>query len=375
MSVECTSCGHLIPTGQFRCGKCGALSPRQSMEDFAGLTEVVADPVVPKGTFASEAPAPQAGASAAATPPNGESVTEGRTSSPPADVRAASARDASEPLPARGPAASTSQRIQRTPTRPPFLASESLREDLTPLEPEPEALARALLGAAAVGFVANVLVAFDHVVGWLFAALCVALGAVARLRVTYMTRARMAAGAAGVGLAAVVGMRLSRGAPPTDALLVAACAVLPAALLFRSWYRAARAARLGVAAALILAFAWCALTSHRGLLALEFSWQSWVPALAWYVFGILCLLSLLAFMGDETTGGCHAWAAGISGWFGLYACLRWGLERAAAKGPLTSINAALGLTEAVLACVFAVALAQVCARLFVARSRVIPRSS
>ena len=44
MSAECTSCGHVIPAGQFRCGKCGGLAPRESLEDFAGLTELVPRP-------------------------------------------------------------------------------------------------------------------------------------------------------------------------------------------------------------------------------------------------------------------------------------------------------------------------------------------
>jgi hypothetical protein len=337
------------------------------MEDFAGLTEVVADPVVPKGTFASEAPEPLP-----APAPRPEVVSDGRGSSPP--------REASEPLASRSPAASTSQRIlsPRAHQRPPFLASESLREDLSPLEPAPRTLTNALLGAGATGVVVNALVAFDDVAGWLCAALCSVLIVLARLRLGYAVRAQLAAGVAGIGLGAVVMARLAAGAPRSEALLALACALLPAALLFRTWYRSARLARILVAGALSLAFLWCALTSHRGLLALEFSWQSWLPALAWYVFGMLCLLSLLAFMGDETTGGCHAWAAGIATWFALYTGLRWALEHttAGAGSMLSSARgAAFGLSEAALAGAFAVALAQVCARIFVTRSRVILRAS
>ncbi|HEX6240302.1 MAG TPA: hypothetical protein VFZ61_05395 [Polyangiales bacterium] len=379
MSVECTSCGHIIPAGQFRCGKCGALSPRQSMEDFAGLTEVVADAVVPrsvpeaavqeavvpKGTFASEAPRPLA--VAPIQPDHGE-------------VHAASAPPA-EPPPARSPSASTSQRIlnPRTPApKPPFLASDSLREDLTPREPGQRSFMRALLGAAGTGLVANAVVAFDDVNGWLCAALCAGLMVITRLKLDYAARARLVLAVAGLGLLGLVAARRANGAGPAEAVLAAACALLPSALWFRSWYRGARVARLGVAFALVLAFTWCVLTSHRGLLALEFSWQSWLPALAWYLFGILCLLALLAFMGDETTGGCDAWAIGISCWFGGYSLLRWALERdpMAGEAALGSARAAAwGLSEAPLAAVFALALAQVAARLFVSRSRMIPRAS
>src|SRR5687768_12992409 len=43
MSANCTSCGHAIPSGQFRCGKCGAAQARDSAEDFAALSELAED--------------------------------------------------------------------------------------------------------------------------------------------------------------------------------------------------------------------------------------------------------------------------------------------------------------------------------------------
>lgn len=374
------------------------------MEDFAALTEVATDPLmpqaltelpaeptatkngaepallakasaeplpdaVPKGTFASEAPRPL-------TPLPARN--EGPHDAPPPP------ETASEPALPTSAAATTSQRIiarPRAASRPPFLASESLREDLAPREPGQRDFARTLQGAGVTGFVANALVAFDDWLGWLCAALCASLLVLPRLTLGYAARAQLTLALSGVALVALLSARHTLGAGADEALLLAACGLLPAALLFRSWYRAGRVARFGVAGALALAFAWCALTSHRGLLALEFSWQSWLPALAWYVFGILCLLSLLAFMGDETTGGCRAWAIGISCWFGLSAALRWALERSAAEaaGPAPALGssrgAALGVTEAALAAVFAVALAQACASWFVSRSRVIPRAS
>jgi hypothetical protein len=149
MDVECASCGQLIPSGQFRCGGCGAVQTRESFDDYGGLSEVSADrdgaaraasaeatapartappsdeeeagtrePLVPRGTFASEQPER-----------GGE------------DGERESAR--SEPVPKApkphqpGAAVGNSQRLKtvRNAPRPPYLASEILREDLTPSEP------------------------------------------------------------------------------------------------------------------------------------------------------------------------------------------------------------------------------------------------
>ena len=70
MSVACTSCGHAVPLGQFRCGKCGAAQSRDSIEDLDAPSELALesatkeDPgehlpresIVPRGTFASDEP-------------------------------------------------------------------------------------------------------------------------------------------------------------------------------------------------------------------------------------------------------------------------------------------------------------------------------
>jgi hypothetical protein len=262
----------------------------------------------------------------------------------------------------------------RAAVRPPFLASESLREDLSPLWPGKRMIIHTLQLAGVLGAVASVLVAFDQPVGWVCALTCAVIAALSRINLDYMKRALFVAGLAGTALLVVSAGRVALGAGGDDPLLAVACSLLPAALLFRSWYRGARVARGLVGITLVLAFAWVLLTSHRGLLALGFTWQSWLPALAWSLFCILCLLSLLAFMGDETTGGCHVWAYGISLWFGLFACLRWAMERNGSPA-VSASSAALGLTEAAFASVLAIALAQLGSRLYVARSRLMPNVS
>ncbi len=321
------------------------------------------DAPVPKGTFASVAPQP--------TPALVARPEAGHEPRP-----AAAAREPSEPVAVRNPAQSSSQRLKqvRPAVRPPFLASESLREDLSPLWPGKRTSAYTLQLAGGLGILACIAAGYDQPLGWGCALICAGLAALSRIDLTYEKRASLVAAVAGAALAAVCAGRVLMGASSDDPLLVAACSLLPAALLFRSWYRAARVARALVAVALLLGFAWIALTSHRGLLALGFAWTSWLPALAWSLFCLLCLLSLLAFMGDETTGGCHIWACGISVWFGLFACLRWAIERDSTPD-LSAAAAPLGMAEAALAAALAIALAQFAARVYVARSRLMPNAS
>jgi hypothetical protein len=392
MSVECTSCGHLIADGQVRCGKCGEPAPRElkptavagqpatgaadakvpfgtsAARAIEDAHEAALEAPVPKGTFASVAP--QATPAFAARPEPVQEPAPAPEARPPAVPR-----EYAEPS-VKDPAQSSSQRLKqaRPPVRPPFLASESLREDLSPLWPGKQTIRYTLQAAGALGAFASVLVAFDQPVGWLCALACVAMAALSRVQLDYQKRALFVAALAGSALAAVSASRVALGAGSDDPLLVLACSLLPAALLFRSWYRGARIARGVVGLTLALAFAWAALTSHRGLLALGFTWQSWLPALAWSLFCLLCLLSLLAFMGDETTGGCHVWAYGISLWFGLFACLRWAMERDGLP-ELNGSAAALGLAEAAFASALAIALAQLGARVYVARSRLMPNAS
>lgn len=410
MSVECTSCGHLIPAGQFRCGKCGGLAPRESLEDFGGLTEVVADGAgavlappsspplvvpsvvaqpqtseppapapaqpeppaeeepeadpahakdyaVPKGTFASEMPQPTP------TPPRNADAS--------GELRAV-AREISEPVATTlGSAASSAQRLKepRVAPRPPFLASEILREDLTPVEPGKRILSHVAHVAGAFGLIGSLLLGYGSLAGIMCAVACVGIVALVRVRLEYTTRAAAVAMLSGAGLVGAVLTRLSLGASHDDPVLAAACALLPAALLFRHWYRASPTARALVAGSLVFAVAWGAMTSHRGLLTLGFSWQSWLPALAWYLFGILCLLSLLAFMADETTGGCGVWALGVSVWFALFGCLRAAMEVETFSVSTRDAAAALGVAEAAFAAPLAAALAQLYARALAPRRR------
>lgn len=450
MSVECTTCGHVIPAGQFRCGKCGALAPRESLEDFGGLTEVLADsqspalpsaealpverelppaPVAPVPTPMRPAPSTSQPTPVSAAPPSErksqeiaiatvaaaaadssqqiETVPKGTFASetphmpfpsrltPPAETKASASviREAvvapQQSATVRGAASTSSQRVKTlvAPHKPPFLASQILREDLVPLTPGSGALFAATQIAGGVGLVGTLLVSHARIYGILAAVACLALIVLGRWPLEYGKRAAAVAGLSGLALTAATTMRFALGGSRDGPLLALACALLPGALLFRSWYRGAPLARALVGATLVLAFAWAAMTSHRGLLTLEFSWQSWLPALAWYLFCILCLLSLLAFMGDETTGGCGAWSLGLCIWFGLFVGLRLAGELDGGSADVVATRIArsdaqaglsfyaLGVAEAAFAAPFSVAIAQLIARAFVSRHRTVVAAS
>lgn len=393
MGVECASCGQIIPPGQFRCGNCGTVQTRDSVDDYAGLTELTAagevqraspsepalaarssnagtaggqravapplddddsgvrEPLVPRGTFASVVPD---------RAPEGEGDERERG-------RVAPEREPSSVKPAAAqPSSTTSQRIKsvRPTAKPPYLASEILREDLTPSEPGRRHMNVVLQVAPALGAVAVLSSGIDRVATWVSLAVLALLFTLTRFELPYQTLSLLVVGLGVGGLSFSSGWRLLLGGSSDGPLLAATVTLLAAALLFRTWYRAAYTARVLVTLALVLALTWATWTSHRELLALEFDWQSWLPALAWYVFGILCLLSLLAFMGGETTGGCDVWALGLSIWYGLFACIRFSLEGVLGGGSYPPNFQTLGLLEPALSAPTAVALAQLFSRIF-----------
>jgi hypothetical protein len=392
MGVECVSCGQVIPSGQFRCGSCGAVQPRASFDDYGGMSELAADP--PRATSPELPSAASPNPPPRAAPGNGERVTR-ELGAPSADeddaarepavprgtfasvVPEAAAEEEARltvPEPAKAhrttgpmPAVQARTKSNRPPARPPYLASEILKEDLTPTEPGRKLVDLMLHIAPALGAVAVLSSGLQRVATWVSLGVLAGLFLLTRFELAYMLQAALVAGLGGIALAATTSVRVALGGGGDGSILAAASTLLPAALLFRSWYRAAYTARVLIALALLLALTWAAWTSHRNLLSLEFDWESWVPALSWYVFSILCLLSLLAFMGEETTGGCDVWALGLWVWYGLYACARFALE--GGFEPQQSSFQTLGLLEPALAAPTSVALAQLFARTFVNRAR------
>jgi hypothetical protein len=238
----------------------------------------------------------------------------------------------SEPLPA--PTSSAVRPAQRdaTPTggaqsstpyappRPPVLASESLREDMEPTEPWRRALRVGGTGLAATGATACVALGGIMDLGVLGTALLLAGAAAACLApLPYALRAWTVLGLSVAALATATTLRYVGGAPAEAPVLAPAIVVLAAGLLFRSAYRGSHLARtvvatgmLAVAVALVVADAVGEL-SQVGL-----AWQSWLHLASAGGFGLLLLVSLLAFMSPSTTGGTLAWSVCVLVWYGVH---------------------------------------------------------
>jgi len=403
MSVACTSCGHAVPLGQFRCGKCGAAQSRDSIEDLDAPSELafesVSEPgkdasgdqaseyapresIVPRGTFASDEPVADGTATTAkekpSDPPAKSTSSATRTPSEGQEAVAAEAGSPSQPMPIQAlpvgiPSAPVASAVSAASAqapepplaqpapRPPFLASEILREDLMPAEPGRGVLTLCLRVFGALGL----LVAF-----WTYGSAPFALASVgslamltvSALRLAHITRALAVATIAGTGLGVACIWHLALGGATEGALLAVSAPVLAGALFFRAWYRGSSAARGLVAVSLMSSVTWALMTANAKLLSLDWTVQSWLPALLWCVFVILCVLSLLAFMDDETTGACDVWATSLLVWYMVQAVTQ---EVLTSSGlPAERSLAALGLTVPIFAAPLAVAVAQLLARAF-----------
>jgi hypothetical protein len=328
--------------------------------------------IVPKGTFTSDATPAVAATELADVPPAGALSAPREAAPKETTARVATRTDTARSDTGRdtgriATASSSQSRKVRTGGAPPYLASAILREDMTPSEPGKRVLNQSLLACGLLG-AAAVLVAGAHTApAMVFGPLFLALLALARIEMSYAARAMSVAVISGAGLGIASLWRVALGSGVEGAVLTVSTTLLSAALLLRAWFRGSNAARGFVAMALVLALSWAFMTSHRGLLELGFAWSSWLPALAWYVFVLLCLLSLLAFMGDETTGGCEGWAIGLFLWFGGFAMVRYALN--GLEGPAApEARAVLGLVEPAVAAPTAIALAQLGARALGLRS-------
>lgn len=208
------------------------------------------------------------------------------------------------------------------PVRPPVLASDILREEVAPRAPAQRAVRVVLIAFSAISVVGAFLA--SSWVGqarlsapWALegAVITAVVAAVATLApLPYGVRAGVAAlvGAIPLGMgAASLGPMARLGDDGTwRAVAMATMATaLPAALLFRSRYRAFRAARviLGVALAAsvpaIVFLAAAALDAGQSLGARGLAAAGVAGAAA----------ATLGFMGPETSGGCAQWAALVVG--------------------------------------------------------------
>jgi hypothetical protein len=119
-----------------------------------------------------------------------------------------------------------------------------------------------------------------------------------------------ATGAAATGVA--LWQQTVHGIAPEGIILASGTVLLSGSLLFRAYYRGARLSRFAVALGVAVLGAWfVGSKGHQSLVMLEGHWQSWAPAITHMTFGLLALLSLMAFMESSTRGGSHVWAIGL----------------------------------------------------------------
>ncbi len=220
--------------------------------------------------------------------------------------------------------------------RPPVLASECLREDLTPTEPGRATLrwVAAVLGVVGAAVVVPVggATGFALIEGALLAAIA-ALG---------LSPMRYELRAGGVTVLGIVGLALAvvaTGVAAVPPILAVAVTVLGAGLLFRGTYRASSWARLLVGIGIGLGLVWFVGSGTvTGLTVLDITWQSIAGAVVRLAFALLVLLSLLAFMDSSTTGGCRVWGTAILVWYAAFVMLElavgtWPGPGSAAGGP------------------------------------------
>lgn len=198
------------------------------------------------------------------------------------------------------------------PPGPPILASDLLREQMRPSSPGEKALRRTTVALTASGAFGALLVGGVHPLTFVALALLITMATLALTPMSYRGRAvgLFAVGSIATGVA--LWQQTLTGVAPEGSILAGATILLSGSLLFRAYYRGARVARLVVTLGVLALGVWFfASGGHESLVTLEGDWQSWAPATTHMAFGLLALLSLMAFMDNSTRGGAHVWAVAL----------------------------------------------------------------
>lgn len=216
------------------------------------------------------------------------------------------------PAPVSVPDRDTSLPNMPIPPGPPILASDLLREQMRPSSPGDKALRRTAVALSLIGAVSVLAVGGVHPLTIVSLALLIVTATLALTPMSYRGRAialfLVGSGAAGIAL----WQQALQGLAPEERILVSATILLSGSLLFRAYYRGARLARVVVTVGVAALGAWfLASGGHQSLVTLEGDWQSWAPASTQMAFGLLALLSLMAFMDSSTRGGAHVWAVAL----------------------------------------------------------------
>ncbi len=195
------------------------------------------------------------------------------------------------------------------PPGPPILASDLLRERMRPRAPGAQSLRRVAVSLSAAGIVAAFVAGGAHPLTFVSIALLVGLLTAALTPMSYQGRAvsLFLLGAVATGVA--LWQQTLQSIAPDGIILAIATIMLSGSLLFRAYYRGATLARLAVTAGVLALGAWFFMSGgHESLVRLEGYWHSWAPAATQMAFGLLALLSLMAFMDNSTRAGAHWWA-------------------------------------------------------------------
>ena len=205
------------------------------------------------------------------------------------------------------------------PPGPPILASDLLREQMRPSSPGERTLRGATVVLSALGALAVMLTGGVHPLTFVSLALLFMTTTLALAPMSYRARAiaLFLIGSVTTGIA--LWQQTLYGVAPEGMILASATILLSGSLLFRAYYRGARLARLAVTFGVLALGVWFfASGGHESLVTLDGHWQSWAPASTHMTFGLLALLSLMAFMDSSTRGGSHVWAVALMGLYAVH---------------------------------------------------------
>ncbi len=276
-------------------------------------SQVTPLPTSPLALEASSAPVLRADATGsrprlpkAGTPSHAEVVPIRPALSSGVDDTPATTPARGEPTLAAPPGRSDEPREVQTP---PFLASRSLAEDLSPREPGKRTLRWLGVTLGVAGGCASLLLGGMQAPALAAAGGLFILAVLSALPLSYRARALAISGLGATGLGFFSAGSQLRGERLDESLLAGAVFVLGAGLLFRAYHRASRVARLVVMVGILALAAWLVLSGGLGSLThMDAGWQSWAPALPRVALALLGLISLLVFMDASTTAGGRIWA-------------------------------------------------------------------
>jgi hypothetical protein len=240
---------------------------------------------------------------------------------------------------ASAPERDTSLPKMPIPPGPPILASDLLREQMRPSSPGENALRRTAVALTAVGALGALLTGGVHPLTFVALALLITIATLALTPMSYRGRAVALFLVGSIATGVALWQQTLQGIAPGGIILAAATILLSGSLLFRAYYRGARLARLAVTLGVLALGAWFFLSGgHESLVTLEGDWQSWAPASTHMTFGLLALLSLMAFMDNSTRGGSHVWAVALLILYGVHLTLLVASELRPMQGMETTIQ-------------------------------------